>query len=73
MLKAIVMLINSHSTMYHLYHQKTPEEVRAAQGIQKNAKAANKIGVDKEKLDELKREIEALQKLEIPPRSKLNA
>lgn len=87
------MLINSNSTMYHLYHQKTPEEVAAAQAMQESAKAAaksgqsesntdsgtssflsnameqmlaNKIGVDKEKLDELKKEIEALQKLQNP-------
>lgn len=86
------MLISSNSTMYHLYHQKTPEEVAAALAMQESAKAAakasqsesnsgsesrflsnameqllaNKLGVDKEKLDELKKEIEALQSLEKP-------
>lgn len=87
------MLISSNSTMYHLYHRKTPEQVEAQLAMQESAKAAaktsqseadgaggtssflanvmeqlvaNKIGVDKEKLDELKKEIEALQKLENP-------
>lgn len=87
------MLISSNSTMYHLYHQKAPEEVEAQQALQESAKAAaksgqtesdatsgtnsfmvnaleqlvaNKIGVDKEKLDELKKEIEALQNVENP-------
>jgi anti-sigma28 factor (negative regulator of flagellin synthesis) len=79
--------------MYHLYHQKTPEEVEAQLAMQESAKAAakasqsesnshngmsvflsdameqmlaNKLGVDKEKLDELKKEIEALQSVENP-------
>jgi chromosome segregation ATPase len=79
--------------MYHLYHQKTPEEVEAEQALQESVKAAakpvqsetnsttdtvsflsnameeliaNKIGVDKEKLDELKKEIEALENLKNP-------
>ncbi|MEO9945943.1 hypothetical protein [Paraglaciecola sp.] len=87
------MLISSTSTMYHLYHQKTPEEVEAAKALQENVKVAatsdplssnstedtvsflsnameellaNKIGVDKEKLDELKQEIAALEELENP-------
>jgi predicted nucleic acid-binding Zn-ribbon protein len=87
------MLISSNSTMYHLYHQKTPEEVEAEQALQESVKAAakpvqsetnsttdtvsflsnameeliaNKIGVDKEKLDELKKEIEALENLKNP-------
>jgi hypothetical protein len=79
--------------MYHLYHQKTPEEVEAEQALQESVKVAakpvqsetnsttdtvsflsnameeliaNKIGVDKEKLDELKKEIEALENLKNP-------
>lgn len=87
------MLIGSNSSVYHLYHQKSPEEVAAALALQENAKKAaksgqsgpgsssvgatflanameqltlNKIGVDKEKLEELKREIEALQNQENP-------
>ncbi|WP_289028222.1 hypothetical protein [uncultured Paraglaciecola sp.] len=87
------MLISSTSTTYHLYHQKTPEEVEAAKAIRENIKVAetsdpsgsnstgdtvsflsnameellaNKIGVDKDKLDELKQEIAALEGLENP-------
>jgi chromosome segregation ATPase len=87
------MLISSNSTTYHLYHQKTPEEVEAALALQESVKAtaksslsesnstgdtvnflsnameellANKIGVDKEKLDELKKEIEALESVKNP-------
>jgi predicted nucleic acid-binding Zn-ribbon protein len=79
--------------MYHLYHQKKPEEVEAEQALQESVKAAvkpvqsetnsttdavsflsnsmaelvaNKIGVDKEKLDQLKKEIEALENLKNP-------
>ena len=79
--------------MYHLYHQKTPEEVEAELALQESVKAAaksglsetnssgdtvsflsnameelvaNKIGVDKEKLDELKKEIETLENLKNP-------
>lgn len=87
------MLISSNSTTYHLYHQKTPEEVEAAQALQESVKAAaksdltesnssgdtvsflsnameellaNKMGIDKEKMDELKEEIEALEELKSP-------
>jgi hypothetical protein len=87
------MLISSNSTTYHLYHQKTPEEVEAAQALQESVEAAaktglsesssnsdtvsflsnameqllaNKMGIDKEKMDELKEEIATLEELKNP-------
>lgn len=87
------MLISSNSTTYHLYHQKTPEEVEAALALQESVKAtvksglpesnstgdtvsllsnameellANKIGVNKEKLDDLKKDIETLESMNNP-------
>jgi hypothetical protein len=77
------MLISSNSTTYHLYHQKTPEEVEAAvkSGLPESNSTgdtvsllsnameellANKIGVNKEKLDDLKKDIETLESMNNP-------